>query len=61
MRNGEVEYLFNAFGRDYLIPKEVLEGPMQEFVQFVRIADPDANVISVSVANILNFSADFFF
>ena len=45
-----MRYFFNVYGRNHLIPDDVLEGPVQEFVQFVRPADPnDANVISVSV------------
>lgn len=43
-----MRYFFNASG-NHLIPDEVLKGPIHEFIQFVRLADPDAIVIRVFV------------
>ena len=49
MQGGRMSYLFNAHGRSYFIPDDVLVGTMYDFIQFVRQADQSANMIDVCV------------
>ena len=47
--NGRMQFFFTVLDIDYLIPEEILDGTISDFIPFIREADPNKNVVNVLI------------
>ena len=53
---GRMQFFFTVFDRrrlinsNHLIPEEVLDGTISDFIPFIREADPNTNVVNVLIS-----------